>query len=299
MSYEMIALVMFVGMMGMLLTGQRVFGAIGFIAAFAALALWGDGGAELPFSAAMKLMKWYPLMTLPLFIYMGYIMSESRIADDLIDGQTVHADNVFVSEPGSGVNEIVTTPVGSLETNGPAVFYTDNFSGDGRYIGFSTIATDLSALDANDAAIALARKVQDDIAAAVLAAKTAADGQQVRVMFILSAQNGRILTSGTSTAADSIIQMAGGTNAITEFTGYKPVTDEAVMLAAPDVILMMAQGGAPISDEELFAIPALASSPAGQNRRVVRMGGLHLLGFGPRTGTAIAELSRALYEAAG
>jgi len=156
-----------------------------------------------------------------------------------------------------------------------------------------------AALDANDAAIALARKVQDDIAAAVLAAKTAADGQQVRVMFILSAQNGRILTSGTSTAADSIIQMAGGTNAITEFTGYKPVTDEAVMLAAPDVILMMAQGGAPISDEELFAIPALASSPAGQNRRVVRMGGLHLLGFGPRTGTAIAELSRALYEAAG
>jgi len=67
MSYEMIAIVMFVGMMGMLLTGQRVFGAIGFVAAVAALVLWGDGGAELPFSAAMKLMKWYPLMTLPLF----------------------------------------------------------------------------------------------------------------------------------------------------------------------------------------------------------------------------------------
>jgi tripartite ATP-independent transporter DctM subunit len=85
MSYELIALVMFVGMMGLLLTGQRVFGAIGFVAAIAALVLWGDGGAELPFSAAMKLMKWYPLMTLPMFIYMGYIMSESRIADDLYE----------------------------------------------------------------------------------------------------------------------------------------------------------------------------------------------------------------------
>ena len=85
MSYEMIALVMFVGMMGMLLTGQRVFAAIGFVAAVSALVLWGDGGSELPFSAAMKLMKWYPLMTLPLFIYMGYIMSESRIADDLYE----------------------------------------------------------------------------------------------------------------------------------------------------------------------------------------------------------------------
>ncbi|MDH3965506.1 MAG: TRAP transporter large permease subunit [Rhodospirillales bacterium] len=76
---------MFLGMMGLLLTGQRVFGAIGFVAAMAAFLLWGDGGAELAFSAAMKLMKWYPLMTLPMFIYMGYIMSESRIADDLYE----------------------------------------------------------------------------------------------------------------------------------------------------------------------------------------------------------------------
>ncbi len=83
MSYEMIALVMFLGMMGLLLTGQRVFGAIGFVAVTAALFLWGNGGAELGFSAAMKLMKWYPLLTLPMFIFMGYMLSESRIADDL------------------------------------------------------------------------------------------------------------------------------------------------------------------------------------------------------------------------
>ena len=83
MSYEMIALLMFATMMVLLLTGQRVFGAIGFVAVAASLLLWGDGGSELAFSATMKLMKWYPLMTLPMFIYMGYIMSESRIADDL------------------------------------------------------------------------------------------------------------------------------------------------------------------------------------------------------------------------
>ena len=83
MSYEFIALLMFATMMLMLLTGQRVFGAIGFVGGFAALLLWGDGGSEMAFSATVKLMKWYPLMTLPMFIYMGYIMSESRIADDL------------------------------------------------------------------------------------------------------------------------------------------------------------------------------------------------------------------------
>ncbi len=83
MSYELIALLMFSSMMVMLLTGQRVFGAIGFVAVAAALWLWGDGGSEMAFTSAMKLMKWYPLLTLPLFIYMGYMLSESGIADDL------------------------------------------------------------------------------------------------------------------------------------------------------------------------------------------------------------------------
>jgi tripartite ATP-independent transporter DctM subunit len=83
MSYEMIALLMFSSMMLMLMTGQRVFAAIGFVAVVASLLLWGTGGSTIAFSAAMKVMKWYPLLTLPMFIFMGYILSESRIADDL------------------------------------------------------------------------------------------------------------------------------------------------------------------------------------------------------------------------
>ena len=84
MSHELIALLMFSTMMLMLLTGQRVFVAIGFVGAIAAILLWGGtGGVDIPFSAAMKLMKWYPLLTLPMFIFMGYVLSESRIADDL------------------------------------------------------------------------------------------------------------------------------------------------------------------------------------------------------------------------
>ena len=45
--------------------------------------LWGVGGSNIAFSSAIKLMKWYPLLTLPLFIFMGYVLSESRIANDL------------------------------------------------------------------------------------------------------------------------------------------------------------------------------------------------------------------------
>ena len=83
MSYEMIAIVMFSTMMVMLFTGQRVFGAIGFVGAAAGMMPWGVGGVDVPFSAAMKLMKWYPMLTLPMFIFMGYVLSESKIADDL------------------------------------------------------------------------------------------------------------------------------------------------------------------------------------------------------------------------
>jgi len=83
MSYELIAILIFTSMMLMLLTGQRVFGAIGGVATLFALLLWGKGAAEMPFNAAFGLLNWYPLLTLPLFIYMGYMFSESGIASDL------------------------------------------------------------------------------------------------------------------------------------------------------------------------------------------------------------------------
>ncbi len=83
MSHELIALLIFFSMMLMLLTGQRVFAAIGGVATLFALMLWGDGAAEMPFNASFALLNWYPLLTLPMFIYMGYMFSESGIASDL------------------------------------------------------------------------------------------------------------------------------------------------------------------------------------------------------------------------
>lgn len=83
MSYEWIAVLMFSTMLLMMLTGQRVFGAIGFVAVVAALLLWGPGGTDMGFSSIMKLMKWNALLTLPMFVFMGYVMSESRLAEDL------------------------------------------------------------------------------------------------------------------------------------------------------------------------------------------------------------------------
>ena len=82
-SYEVIALFMFITMLVMMFTGQRVFGAIGFVAVISALLVWGNGAIEMPYTATWKLFKWYPMLTLPLFIYMGFMISESGIASDL------------------------------------------------------------------------------------------------------------------------------------------------------------------------------------------------------------------------
>ena len=83
MSHEAIVLVMFLGMMVLMATGQRVFGMIGFVAVATALLLWGDGAAAMGFNASIKLLNWYPLLTLPMFVFMGYMLSESGIANDL------------------------------------------------------------------------------------------------------------------------------------------------------------------------------------------------------------------------
>lgn len=82
-SNEFVAIFMFASMLVLVLTGQRVFAAIGFVASGAVLLLYGTGGVEIPFTAAFKLFNWFPMLTLPLFIYMGYILSESGIAEDL------------------------------------------------------------------------------------------------------------------------------------------------------------------------------------------------------------------------
>ena len=83
MSPEFITLFMFATMMVLLMTGQRVFGVIGFVGAAAALWLWGKGGFEMPFNASFQVLNWYPLITVPFFIFMGYMLSESGIADNL------------------------------------------------------------------------------------------------------------------------------------------------------------------------------------------------------------------------
>jgi iron complex transport system substrate-binding protein len=121
-----------------------------------------------------------------------------------------------------------------------------------------------------------------------------------RVLFVLSLQGGRIMAAGAGTEAEGIIRLAGGINAAEGFDGYKQIADEAVITAAPDAILMMdREGELSIADADILAQPALALTPAAVNGAIIRMDGMLLLGFGPRTPEAALALNAALYGAGG
>ncbi|EPE97234.1 hemin transport system, hemin-binding protein [Rhizobium grahamii CCGE 502] len=151
-------------------------------------------------------------------------------------------------------------------------------------------------LGQSDKAKALEDKVGADLDAAIADAAKRPESERKRILFILSMQGGKIMASGTGTAADGIIKLSGSVNAVGNFPGYKPLTDEAIVEAKPDVILMMNRGdGSGTTNEDLLKQPALALTPAAQKKAIIRMDGLHLLGFGPRTASAVRELNAAIY----
>lgn len=123
--------------------------------------------------------------------------------------------------------------------------------------------------------------------------------QRKRVLFVLSLQNGRTMVGGRNTTADAIIALAGGLNAASAVEGFKPMTDEAIITAAPDVVLMMRHSSAHnAGPDELFAMPAFSETPAAKQKALIRMDGLYLLGFGPRTPNAARDLMAELYPEA-
>ena len=117
-----------------------------------------------------------------------------------------------------------------------------------------------------------------------------------RVLFLLSMGGGAPQAAGRDTAADGIIRLAGGINAIDGYAGYRPLTPEAVIASRADYVLVtrqtvQAMGGV----EAILNQPSLRQTPAGKAGKVLQFDTLLLLGFGPRTPEAAQELAAALH----
>ena len=121
-----------------------------------------------------------------------------------------------------------------------------------------------------------------------------------KVLFVLSRGGGNLMASGKGTAADAMIGLAGGVNAGATFAGYKPVSAESLVTLAPEIILTTSRTAAELGEGGLEkAMPGVELTPAGKAKRFVVMDDLYLLGFGPRVGEALLELSRKLHAAPG
>lgn len=198
--------------------------------------------------------------------------------------------DLIISEAGAGPLEAVEL------LRAAAVPFIEVADGHTEEAVLQKIRDVAKALDVTDKGAELAASVRADLDEAEAVAANVAP---LRVLFILSTAGGRITAAGENTSASAIIELAGGMNAVEGVEGYKQVSDEAITVAAPDVILMMDRtGDHALSDDELFTHPAIAGTPAAKTQSVVRMDGLLLLGFGPRVGEAVRTLAVELSETA-
>lgn len=199
--------------------------------------------------------------------------------------------DLILSEEGAGPPEAVEI---LRAADIPMVVIPDGFTPEGVSAKITAVAQALGVPEKG-------RALRDQVAQKLQQAQALVPAQgQKKVLFILSLNGGRIVAAGQNTSADGIIKLAGGLNAASGFEGFKPMTDEAVLSSGAEVILMMqGRGDHATSDDDLFAHPAISALPAAQNRNVVRMDGMLLLGFSVRTPQAVLDLTDALYGTAG
>lgn len=117
------------------------------------------------------------------------------------------------------------------------------------------------------------------------------------VLFIYARGAGRLMVGGKNTSAAAIIEKAGGRNAIQSFDDFKALTPEALVEAAPDVILMFESGLASLDGKKgLEQITGIPQTPAYKNDRIISMDGHYLTSFGTRSGQAALELAQKIHN---
>jgi len=125
-------------------------------------------------------------------------------------------------------------------------------------------------------------------------------GERLRMMFLyLRGTSGIYYLFGQESGSDVLITALGGVDVAAEIglEGMRPMTDEAMVAANPDLILVMTDGLESVGGVSglLEARPAVALTEAGKNQRFVEMADGEILSFGPRTVTVLDALARAIY----
>lgn len=170
------------------------------------------------------------------------------------------------------------------------VLFNQTFSADGTRQLIRDVAR---AFGKSQAGEPLIKKLDADLASATKAAR--AKGKP-KVLFIYARGTGTMMVAGENTQMQSLIELAGGDNAVKGFNDFKPLTPEALVAANPDVILLFTSGMQSLGGEAgLLNVLGVAQTNAGKNKRFVTMDGELMSSFGPRLGLAVNELAQKLH----
>lgn len=186
--------------------------------------------------------------------------------------------------PPDVVRALKSSPVSyvALPDNERAETVSDKIRLVGRVVGAEAKANDLAGkVDAGFADLASAR------------AKIA---KPARAIFVLNVTGGRAMIGGRGSGADLMLKLAGAENAAAAIHGYKPLSAEALLELAPDVVVTMTHSSAEDIAAKVSEIPTFGATPAGKTKHVITMDGVYLLGFGPRTPDAARELMQKIYS---
>ena len=219
-------------------------------------------------------------------------------------GHSINSESILALRPTLVITDGTIGPIDvvlQLRDAGIPVVFVDTTPDFG---GVAELARQVSAAmgvpAAGDALAASLTATIDAKVAEIAAITPAAAGDKVRVLFLyIRGNSGIYYLFGEESGADVLIEALGGVDVAGEigWTGMKPVTDEALVSANPDLILVMTAGldSAGGVDGLLESNPAIGLTAAGQNRRFVDMSDGEILSFGPRTADVLDALARAIY----
>ncbi|MFH7323390.1 hemin ABC transporter substrate-binding protein [Aeromicrobium sp. JJY06] len=220
------------------------------------------------------------------------------------EGHAVNAEAVMAQKPTVIITDGSMGPrdvVEQLADTGVPVVFLDN---DSSFEGAAQLARDVgAAVGLPKSGEALAERITSDVAAAQAEVKRFVperESDRLRMVFLyLRGNSGVYYLFADDSGVGDLVESLGGVNVAREmgWKGMQPLTDEALVKAKPDLIMVMTHGLESTGgvDGLLAEKPAIALTPAGQSKRFVDMSDGDVLSFGPRSAGVVEALARAIY----
>jgi iron complex transport system substrate-binding protein len=217
-------------------------------------------------------------------------------------GRFLTAEGVLAQQPTLVIGDTQTSPLDAIEqirsAGVPVVILDVPTTFEGLYDKIANLAV---ALDAPDRGTNIVAELRSDIEAALGAVPDR--DPKPGIAFVYSRGPDVMLLFGSAMTTQPLIEAAGGIDVGTSsgVTGTVSMTPEAIVAAAPDVIIITSEGLQALGGEEgLLAIPGFAETPAGRDGRILDYPEGDFLTFGPRIGESlsllIADLSAVLTD---